>query len=181
MQRNVIERMKAVRLFVFDVDGVLTDGGIIHDGREEAKRFHVHDGAGMVAAMKDGYQVAWLTGRSSPAVTVRAEELGIAEVHQGVRDKVGAVEEMIARLGMTMEAVFFMGDDLNDLPLMATAGCAVAPKNACPDAVAAAHFVTRREAGRGAAREAIETVLRTQGRWSHVVALYRKRGTELRQ
>lgn len=181
MQRNVIERMKSVRLFVFDVDGVLTDGGIIHDGQKEAKKFHAHDGAGMVAAMKDGYHVAWVTGRASAAVTARAEELGIREVHQGVKDKVGAVEEIISRLGMTMEAVFFMGDDLNDLPLMAVAGCVVAPKNACRDAIDAAHFVTWRHSGEGAAREAIETVLRTQGRWARIVETYRKRGTELRQ
>lgn len=180
-QRNIIERMKAIRLFAFDIDGVLTNGGIVLGNEEEAKVFNAHDGAGMVAIMKEGYHVAWLTGRSCKAVKRRAEELGIRELHQGVKDKVGALEDICSRLGINLDAVCFMGDDLNDLPAMTVCGCAVAPKSACRDIIEVAHFVTRSKGGDGAAREAIETVLRTQGIWSKVVDRYRKRGEDLRQ
>lgn len=180
-QRNIIERMKAVRLFAFDVDGVLTNGDIALGNEDEIKVFNVHDGAGMVAIMKEGYHVAWLTGRTSKAVTRRCQELGIKELHQGVKDKVGALEEICGRLGINMDAICYMGDDLNDLPAMVACGCAVAPKTATRDIIQVAHFVTRSDAGKGAAREAIETVLRTQGVWSKIVNRYHNRGEPLRQ
>ena len=159
-------RASRIRLLVLDVDGVLTDGGLVYTASgEETKRFHVHDGLALVAALKAGLQIAVLSGRASAAVTRRMAELGVAEVHQGVADKVAALDALRARLGLAPREVAMMGDDLPDLAAMARAGLALAPANAVAEVKRAAHWVARRRGGEGAVREAVEMLLKARRSW----------------
>lgn len=162
-----------IRLVIFDVDGVLTDGRIVIDeeGRE-SKFFDVRDGHGLKLLQRAGLQVAFLTGRESRVVEVRAAELGVGLVRQGARDKVAVYEELLARTGLTDREVAFAGDDLVDLPVMRRVGLALAPADAAGEVRAAAHWVARSAGGRGAAREMVELILKAQGRWAEVVARY---------
>ena len=160
-------RASRIRLLVLDVDGVLTDGGLTYNASgEETKRFHVHDGYALVAALRAGLQIAVLSGRASAAVTRRMAELGVAEVHQGVADKVTALDSLRERLGLAPREVAVMGDDLPDLPAMARAGMALAPANAVAEIKRIAHWIARRRGGDGAVREAVEMLLRARRSWS---------------
>lgn len=159
-------RASRIRLLVLDVDGVLTDGGLVYTASgEDTKRFHVHDGLALVAALKAGLQIAVFSGRASAAVTRRMAELGVAEVHQGVADKVAALDALLARLGLAPREVAMMGDDLPDLAAMARAGLALAPANAVAEVKRAAHWVARRRGGEGAVREAVEMLLKARRSW----------------
>lgn len=159
-------RASRIRLLVLDVDGVLTDGGLVYSASgEETKRFHVHDGFALVAALKAGLQIAVLSGRASAAVTRRMTELGIAEVHQGVADKVTALDSLRQRLGLAAREVAVMGDDLPDLPAMSRVGMALAPANAVMEIKRMAHWIARRRGGDGAVREAVEMLLRARRSW----------------
>lgn len=159
-------RASRIRLLVLDVDGVLTDGGLVYGASgEETKRFHVHDGLALVAARRAGLQVAVLSSRASAAVTRRMSELGVAEIHQGVTDKAQALEALRERLGLRAAEVAVMGDDLPDLPAMGCAGLALAPANAVAEVKRAAHWVARRRGGDGAVREAVEMLLKARRAW----------------
>ena len=158
---------------LFDVDGVLTDGRLWYGpAGETLKAFHALDGHGIKLLLQTGTAVALLSGRSSPGVTARAGELGIAHVLQGIGDKRAAFEEYAAKLGVTAAETGFMGDDLVDLPVLRRCGFACAPPEAHERVRANAHYVTRAPAGGGAAREACEFVLRAQGRLEAVFARY---------
>lgn len=149
-----------IRLLVLDVDGVLTDGRIYLDGRgEEIKVFDVKDGYGLSRLIKAGVEVALITGRSSPAVARRAEELGIIEVHQGVADKEALLDEILGSRGLTQEEVCCVGDDIPDIPLLKRAGLAVAVADAAAEVCAAATLITKSKGGRGAVREVCEMIL----------------------
>jgi 3-deoxy-D-manno-octulosonate 8-phosphate phosphatase (KDO 8-P phosphatase) len=167
------ERVAPVRLLVLDVDGVLTDGVIVYeeDGAE-LKAFHTHDGLGIRLALNSGLAIAIMTGRSSRALRRRAEELGVTRLMQGVRRKGEAVRQLAEDLSLSLDEVGFVGDDLIDLPAMRRVGFAVAVSNAVDEVKSAAHMVTTREGGRGAVREAIEFILRTQGRWDSAISQY---------
>jgi 3-deoxy-D-manno-octulosonate 8-phosphate phosphatase (KDO 8-P phosphatase) len=155
-----------IRLLVLDVDGVLTDGGLYYGPSGEVmKRFDVHDGLAMVEAARAGLALAVVSARASVPAARRLEELGIAEVHQGVHDKGAAVAELMARLGLERAEVAVMGDDLGDLPAMRRAGLALAPRNAVLEVRGAAHWVSRRSGGGGAVREALELLLKARGAW----------------
>jgi 3-deoxy-D-manno-octulosonate 8-phosphate phosphatase (KDO 8-P phosphatase) len=159
-------RAARIRLLVLDVDGVLTDGGLLYGpSGEETKRFHVHDGLALVAARKAGLQVAVLSSRASAAVTRRMAELGVTEVHQGVSDKAAALRSLCERLGVQDTEVAMMGDDLPDLSAMARAGMALAPANAVAEVKRAADWVARRRGGDGAVREAVEMLLKARRAW----------------
>jgi 3-deoxy-D-manno-octulosonate 8-phosphate phosphatase (KDO 8-P phosphatase) len=154
----------AVRLAVFDVDGVLTDGRVIlGDDGFEYKAFHTHDGHGLRMLQASGVEVAIITGRTSVVVSRRAEELRVRHLMQGRRDKREALGELAARLGLALDAVAFVGDDLVDLPAMQAAGLGIAVANASPWVVSAADVVTRRSGGHGAAREVCELIMAAQG------------------
>lgn len=159
------ERCATVRLMVFDVDGVLTDGSLYYNEHGEAlKRFNALDGHGLRLLMEGGLMVALITGRSGPIVARRAAELGIAEVMQGIRDKSSAVTELAQRLGVQLEQVGFMGDDIIDLPAMQRVGFAASVPNA-PDYVSqAAHWVSLQTGGNGAVRECCDLLLASRGR-----------------
>jgi 3-deoxy-D-manno-octulosonate 8-phosphate phosphatase (KDO 8-P phosphatase) len=159
-------RAARIRLLILDVDGVLTDGGLLYGASgEETKRFHVHDGLALVAARKAGLQVAVLSSRASAAVTRRMTELGVSEVHQGVGDKASALASLCERLGVPTSAVAMRGDDLPDLAAMDRVGLALAPANAVAEVKRAAHWVARRRGGDGAVREAVEMLLKARRAW----------------
>ena len=158
---------------LFDVDGVLTDGRLWYGaGGEAFKAFNVLDGHGIKLLAQAGTAVALLSGRSSPAVSTRASELGIAHVLQGIDDKKAAFEALAAQLGLQVEETGFMGDEVVDLPVLRRCGFACAPAQAHELVRAHAHYVTRAPAGRGAAREVCEFVLRAQGRLDAALAPY---------
>jgi 3-deoxy-D-manno-octulosonate 8-phosphate phosphatase (KDO 8-P phosphatase) len=177
-ERDLRERLAAVRLLAMDIDGVLTDGTILWSARPhggallETKSFSVKDGLGLSLARTAGLPVAWITGRTSSVVERRAMELGVTELHQGVRSKARVLEEIKSRRDLPTAAILFVGDDLNDVPAFRAAGVRVAVADAALEVQALADWVTRAAGGRGAIREVIETVLRAQGRWEDVVERY---------
>ena len=159
-----------IRLFVMDVDGTLTDGTITYgeDGGEW-KSFHSRDGLGIKLLPLARITPALVSGRTSKPTARRAKELGIEIVKQGVKDKAAAVEEIRVALGFSPGEVAYMGDDLSDLGAMRAAGFAAAPADADPEVLRVAGYVCRLPGGRGAVREAIEALLRAQGRWEGVM------------
>lgn len=154
-----------------DVDGVLTNGSIwllsMPDGTaSEIKGFSAYDGAGLKMAKACGLRTGVITGRDSPAVTRRARECEMEFVYQGRGEKLPAYEEILRKAGVTDAEVAYIGDDLPDLPILTRVGLAIAVANASPEVKKTAHFVTRRSGGEGAAREAVELILKVQGKWS---------------
>ncbi len=161
------QRCLAIELLVLDVDGVLTDGSIVYaDNEVELKGFHVRDGSGLKIWQRAGKRAAIITGRQSPIVAVRAAEVGIGSVIQGVADKRPVYRQLLAAMNMRPEQVCFVGDDVPDVPLLRDCGLAVAVADAAIDAKIVAHYVTQAAGGRGAVREVIELVLGCQGRWN---------------
>jgi 3-deoxy-D-manno-octulosonate 8-phosphate phosphatase (KDO 8-P phosphatase) len=160
------QRAKRVRLAIFDVDGVMTDGSLFFGPRGEAlKVFNILDGHGLKLLQRAGIDTAIISGRKSAAVAVRARELGIAHVHQGTGDdKIPAFEKLLKKAGVREDACSFMGDDIQDLAIMARCGFAVAVVNAVEEVKSKAHYVTRAHGGRGAIREFCDLVLRAQAR-----------------
>jgi len=172
---SLTERAKRVRLLLLDVDGVLTDGRIIFmpdgsGGLMESKAFDVADGAGIALARRAGLRTGIISGRQSPVVTARAEELGIEEVHLGVFDKAAVLERIVLETGIPAEDIAFAGDEVVDLPIMRQVGFPVAVQNAPNDVKAHALYVTAARGGRGAVREIIELILRSQGKWDALVS-----------
>ncbi len=166
-------RLARVQLLLLDVDGVLTDGGVTWNNQGiESKTFHIRDGLGLRAWQKAGGRTGIVTGRSSHVVQLRAEELGIGMVRQGVDDKLAVAEALLAECGLSWEQTAFVGDDLPDLPVVSRCGVGVAVADACPELIAAAAIVTRLPGGRGAVRELIERMLKARGSWDAVVARY---------
>ncbi|MGE5188550.1 MAG: KdsC family phosphatase [Gemmatimonadota bacterium] len=162
-----------VTLLLLDVDGVLTDGGIVYDDEgREIKRFHVRDGHGIKMLQRAGVAVGIITGRTSGVVAVRAKELGISLVRQGAVDKVAAWREILASRGDEPAATAYVGDDIVDVPLMRSVGFAAAPADAEPYVLEAADFVSSRAGGHGAVREIVEFILRSGGRWDDAASRY---------
>lgn len=167
---SLADRCAAVELLVLDVDGVLTDGVIAIDDRGvETKHFHVRDGAAVNLWRQAGKRVAIVSGRRAAVVDRRAIELGISPVIQGVPSKLEPFLAMLDEFGLDPSQAAFMGDDLADLPPMRAAGLALCPADAAPEVCAAAHLVSAAPGGRGAVREVIETLLKSQNRWSGLV------------
>jgi 3-deoxy-D-manno-octulosonate 8-phosphate phosphatase (KDO 8-P phosphatase) len=159
-------RLRQLRLLILDVDGVLTDGGLYYGPHgEEWKRFHVQDGLALSRAATVGFPVAVVSSRSSAAVARRCAELGIAEVHQGVPDKLAVYDRLRVQHGVDDAAVACMGDDLADLGVLKRAGLAIAPADAAPDVRRAAAWISRAGGGHGAVREVLEAILRARGEW----------------
>lgn len=169
MKPSVKRQAARIELLVFDVDGVLTGGEIVLGPKGEWKMFHVQDGHGFALAREAGLKTALLTGRRSQAVRRRAEELRVHELYEGATDKAAALRELAHRVGVGLERVCYIGDDLVDLPPMRLVGLAVAVKNAVPEVKQASDWVTRHEGGKGAAREVIEGILKAKGLWRDVL------------
>jgi 3-deoxy-D-manno-octulosonate 8-phosphate phosphatase (KDO 8-P phosphatase) len=169
------DRARRIRLFLMDVDGTLTDGGVCliaqPDGGSiaEMKVFSSKDGAGLKLAHIMGFKTGFITGRSSPAVRQRAHELMVDYVHLGQATKTQAYEECLAKAGVSDAETAYMGDDLPDIPLAQRAGLAVAVANAAAELKAVCHYITACAGGQGAAREVIELILKAQGRWEEAV------------
>ncbi|MEI9963262.1 MAG: HAD hydrolase family protein [Limisphaerales bacterium] len=168
------KKLARVKLFLCDVDGVLTDGSIFIGGEREFKRFNIRDGLGLVLARRAGLKVGWVSARPSLATKLRADELKIHFlVQQGDHtSKTGAIEELLAREKLTWDDVCFVGDDIVDLGPLKRAGLAVAVGDGVAEAKAAAHFITQAAGGRGAVREVVEMILRAQGKWDSFVVHY---------
>jgi 3-deoxy-D-manno-octulosonate 8-phosphate phosphatase (KDO 8-P phosphatase) len=193
-------RARKIKLLLFDVDGVLTDGKIWifpspvgtttsvlaqsaqHGGQGgfglhsttliEAKGFHAHDGTGISLARLAGIKVGLITKRISETVALRARDLRIDHVHQGIQNKATVLEEILEKDGFTAAEAAFVGDDIIDLPIMRKCGLAIAVKNARAEVKAEAHLVTAHGGGDGAARDAVEYILRAQGKFKKAVADY---------
>lgn len=167
-------KLRRIKLFLCDVDGVLTDGSVYLGGGQEIKRFNIRDGLGLIFLQRAGLQVGWVSARPSPVTKARAAELGIDFlVEQGDRvGKTGAVEKLLHRTKLDWDAVCFVGDDVVDLGPLKQAGLAVAVADARPDVKSAAHYVTRADGGRGAIREVAEMILRAQKNWDSIIIHY---------
>jgi 3-deoxy-D-manno-octulosonate 8-phosphate phosphatase (KDO 8-P phosphatase) len=170
---TVEERASRVRLLLFDVDGVLTDGIVVmHADGSESKGFNIKDGAAIVWAQRAGLPVGLLSSRASGATAHRAAQLAVRVVQQGVASKNAAFEAILRETGVDALAVAYMGDDLLDLPVLRRAGLSAAPADAVTEVRNAVHWVSSAPGGRGAARELIELVLRAQGLWDGVLGEY---------
>jgi 3-deoxy-D-manno-octulosonate 8-phosphate phosphatase (KDO 8-P phosphatase) len=161
---GALKRAKGLKLMIFDVDGIMTDGTLYYSERgEELKAFNIQDGHGIKMLKQYGVEVALITARHSRAVELRAANLGIAHLYQGVEDKRGAYAALLGQLGLASEHSGYMGDDLLDLPLITRCGFA-ATVAAAPEAVRKrAHYVARAAGGHGAVREVCEFILRAHG------------------
>ena len=167
------QRAARIRLILFDVDGVLTDGTVLlHADGTESKMFDIKDGTGIVWAQRLGLTVGLLSARSSATTAQRAAQLGITLVHQGVSSKLETFEQIADSLMVDEDEVAYMGDDILDLPVLARVGLATAPADASPDVRSRVHWVAQAKGGAGAARELIELILRAQGRWESLLASY---------
>jgi 3-deoxy-D-manno-octulosonate 8-phosphate phosphatase (KDO 8-P phosphatase) len=197
-------RARKIKLIIFDVDGVLTDGkiwifpapqgsppgaqqsileksaqqggqggfGLHSTSLIEAKGFHAHDGTAISLARQAGVKTGIITKRISETVALRARDLKIDHVHQGIQHKASVLAEILEKDGITADEAAFIGDDVIDLPAMRACGLAVAVKNARPEVKAEAHWVTAHAGGDGAARDAVEYILKAQGKWKQAVEDY---------
>ena len=177
---DVVARARKIKLFLMDVDGTLTDGGVCllsttaTDGSgaatvSEMKIFNAKDGQGLSLAHTMGIQTGFITGRRSPAVAKRAEENKVTYVYLGQASKTQAFEECMEKAGVTEEEVAYLGDDLPDIPLAKRAGLGVCVADGADELKAVCHYTTRQLAGRGAAREVVELILKAEGRWEEAV------------
>jgi 3-deoxy-D-manno-octulosonate 8-phosphate phosphatase (KDO 8-P phosphatase) len=168
---SVTERASRVKLMIFDVDGVLTDGGLMFTAEGDTmKVFNSMDGHGLKLLREAGVETAIITGRKSGIVEVRAQELRINYLYQGVADKIQAFDDLLKTTGVAPEACGYMGDDWPDLGVMLKCGFAAAPANAHPEVLSRAHWVSHARGGFGAARELCETILRAQNRYDALLA-----------
>jgi 3-deoxy-D-manno-octulosonate 8-phosphate phosphatase (KDO 8-P phosphatase) len=192
-------RAKRIKLLLFDVDGVLTDGkiwifpapaaaspttppvgqqagqggfGLVSHSMIEAKGFHAHDGTAISLARLAGIKTGLITKRISETVALRARDLRLEQVHQGIQDKLTVFEEILRAEGLRANQAAFVGDDVIDLPVMRSCGLAIAVRNARTEVKKEAHFVTPHAGGDGALRDAVEYVLKAQGKWKRVVSEY---------
>ena len=155
-----------IKLVLLDVDGTLTDGGIYRGNNgEELKRFNVKDGYAIVNAQKLGIEFGIITGRKSELVEIRAKELKIKYLYQGISEKTVILEEIMKKDGLSKEEIAYMGDDLNDLLIMKQVGLSGTPKDAVDEVIQVANFVSKKNGGSGAVREFIEHILKKDGKW----------------
>jgi 3-deoxy-D-manno-octulosonate 8-phosphate phosphatase (KDO 8-P phosphatase) len=161
-----------VRLFLCDVDGVLTDGTVWMGNGVETKRFNIRDGLGLKMLQHHGIKVGWVSRRPSSATQQRAKDLGIDFLTQGDSGKVAAVESILRQTGLEWSAVCYVGDDVVDVGALKHAGLAVAVADGVVEAKAAAVYITKARGGHGAIREMVEMILKAQGKWAGVVAQY---------
>jgi len=197
---SAASRAKKIKLLLFDVDGVLTDGkiwifpapagaqqtaqrhaaeqggqggfGLVSQSMIEAKGFHAHDGTAISLARLAGIKTGLITKRISETVALRARDLKLEHVHQGIQDKLTVFEEILRQEGLRADEAAFVGDDVIDLPVMRSCGLAIAVQNARAEVKKEAHFVTPHSGGDGALRDAVEYILKAQGKWKRVVSEY---------
>ena len=169
--KDILEKAARIRLLIFDVDGVLTDGSLfLGDDGQEYKAFHSRDGHGIKMLLSHGVEVAIITGRTSEVVKHRMANLGVRRLYQGQHDKTVAFQELLAELGMDAEQVAYVGDDVVDLPVMRRVGLAIAVQDAHPLVKKHAHWQTPNGGGRGAARDVCEMLLEAMGKLDEEMA-----------
>jgi 3-deoxy-D-manno-octulosonate 8-phosphate phosphatase (KDO 8-P phosphatase) len=171
------DRAKKIKVLIFDVDGVLTDGQIFvlpdANGRGiEAKGFAAHDGLGISLARLGGLRIGIITKRQSQTVAIRANDLKLEFIYQGQSHKMNAINEILAEAHITIDQLAYVGDDVIDLPVMRACGLAIATANARPQAKAVAHYTTPNPGGRGAGRDAVDFILTAQGTLDKVIEQY---------
>ena len=169
---SIERRASRIKLLLMDCDGVLTDGRIWLTEGGDQKSFNTHDGLGLALLHRAGLRSGVISGRTSSGLERRAGELQIEFVRQGDPNKVAAFEEILAAAGVDENEVAFVGDDLTDIPLMQRVHLAVAVADAVEEVRAVAHLITRRDGGRGAVREVVELILKSQGLWEEIVEFY---------
>ncbi|HZO84892.1 MAG TPA: HAD hydrolase family protein [Verrucomicrobiae bacterium] len=167
--RTLIAKLKKVRLFICDVDGVLTNGTVLMGDGKEYKSFNIQDGLGLLLLMRNDIKVGWVSNRPSPVTQQRAAELGIDYLVQGKGNKVEEIEALLAREGFKWADVCYLGDDVVDLGALKRAGVAVAVANAIDEAKKLADYVTEAHGGEGAVREVVKLVLSAQGKWQEII------------
>jgi 3-deoxy-D-manno-octulosonate 8-phosphate phosphatase (KDO 8-P phosphatase) len=177
ISENVISRARQIKLLLTDCDGVLTDGGINYtfDGKrvlEGMKVFHIHDGQGLKLAREAGLKLGIISGRVSPSLIARARELQIDHLYQGIDDKLSVYEQIKTIEGLGDDQIAYIGDDLPDLAVLRRVGLAIAVADAVVEILESAHFVTGKPGGRGAAREAVELILKAQDKWRESLLRY---------
>jgi 3-deoxy-D-manno-octulosonate 8-phosphate phosphatase (KDO 8-P phosphatase) len=171
--QDILERARHIRLVVFDVDGVLTDGTLyLGDDGQEYKAFNSRDGHGMTMLQQTGVKLAVITGRSSEVVRIRMESLGIEHIYQGRRDKVPAYDEVKRTTGLSDARIAYVGDDVVDLPVMRRVGLSIAVADAHPLVQQHAHWQTRSAGGRGAGRDVCELIMEAQGNLGNMMERY---------
>lgn len=171
-QIDLEERAAQVKLLLMDCDGVMTDGRIWLFENEEQKGFYTRDGLGIDLLHRAGLRSGIISGRRSSAVESRARALGISFVRQGCEDKRAAFVDTLAQAGVTKAEVAFIGDDLNDIPLMLQSGLGIAVADAAVETREHAHYVTKAAGGQGAVREVVELILKAQGCWNDLIKRY---------
>ncbi len=169
---SLLPQLRSIRLFLCDVDGVLTDASVFMGGGSEFKRFNIRDGLGLRLLQSAGIRVGWVSARPSPATTERAADLKVDFLHQSSEPKVQAIAAILERAGVDWNEAVYMGDDVVDLGALKRAGFAAVPADAIPEARAIAHYVTVANGGHGAVREVVDLVLRAQGHWEGVLTKF---------
>lgn len=176
---ELLAKAKKIKIVLLDVDGTLTDGRVIYSAANEgdtalveSKEFYVQDGCIIRWAQREGLEIAFVTGRKSRAVELRAQDLGISFCEQGVKDKRAFFEKYLKTSGVDPDTVAFMGDDLVDLPVMLRVRLAACPSDAVEEVKARSHFISQKPGGAGAVREFLEFLLKAQGRWDAIVQKY---------
>ncbi|MEJ2214593.1 MAG: 3-deoxy-manno-octulosonate-8-phosphatase KdsC [Gammaproteobacteria bacterium] len=170
---DILEKASKVKLVIFDVDGVLTDGSLfLGDDGQEYKAFHSKDGHGMVMLQQSGIAIAIITGRTSNVVEKRMQSLGIKHVFQGQKHKLPAYQEIKQQLELADEEIAYVGDDVVDLPVMTRVGLAVAVQDAHALTKEHAHWITPSNGGRGAAREVCEMLMKSQDKLQSALEVY---------
>ena len=167
------EKASKIKLLLLDVDGVLTDGRIIYDSKgRDSKFFNVHDGLGVYLLKQAGIPTILVTAKGSRVLKSRAKDMRIDKIFADVSPKTKVLEEVLRDYNVTADEICFMGDDLVDLCMMKKVGFAVAVFNACPEMKNLAHYITIRTGGRGAVREVVELILKSQNKWQAIIESY---------
>jgi 3-deoxy-D-manno-octulosonate 8-phosphate phosphatase (KDO 8-P phosphatase) len=173
MKKNLIEKLKKIKMLILDVDGVMTDGRIImDDGGREIKNFDVRDGHGLKMIQRYGITVVLLTGRKSAVVRHRAHDLGIKDVYQGSLNKKEVLEKILKKHQLGVDAAAFLGDDIVDIPVLKCVGFSAAVADALDVVKKSVDYVMKSGGGRGAVRELCELLLQAQGKWPEIAAKY---------
>lgn len=172
--RSALDRARNIALMAFDVDGILTDGTLfVGAGGEEFKAFNSLDGHGMKMLRENGVAIAIITGRNSASVAMRARELGVTHLYQGVQDKLAACDDLLGKTGLRQDQIGYMGDDLPDLALLSRCGFAATVPQATDAVKQVSHYISTRDGGHGAAREVCDFILLAQEKLDAAIAAYR--------
>lgn len=165
MNKKILARARKIRMVLLDVDGVMTNGQVLLlPNGDEVKQFSILDGFGIVCAMKSGIRIGIISGRRSPSLKIRCDELHIEDLYMGEMDKLPILEEVAAKYSLELNEIAYIGDDVPDLPILLRVGLSVAPENAHPDVKARVHLVLRKRGGEGAVREFTDLLLAAQGK-----------------